>query len=515
MTEHHARLREDLTIDLGAAGEPIWPPTARLIHWTTSLCRVCKNGLEAAVVAKDDDTVWLHKRCPDHGPQSVQIAADVRWYERTRAVRPVDTPPPERRPAERGCPFDCGPCEQHRQQVRLPVVTITSACNLDCPICYVHNKNEDAYHMGTAEFRQLLEHRTRANGGRPLDLINFTGGEPTEHPNFLEFLEICREAGVHRVAICTNGLKLARDEALVARMAELGGRVALSFDSFDAEVDYQMQGARLYKMKIRCLDLLERYDVDSTLIPVVTRGYNDHELGRIIELALQRPNVRHLEFHTITYTGQGGISFDRSGRISLDEVLGRIEAQSDGLLRASDFVSSPCAHPLCYQIAYLLRDPSGGPYIPFTRFMDRQTFYECLGDHLYLEPSPRLERAMLEGIDRLWIEGGEEAERILQALKALLAELFPRRPLSRAEALAVSERAAKAVYVHSHMDEETFDTERLAQCCDSNCYADGRTVPVCSYNVLYREKEARFMKRPLTWNDRSGGRLRFDVEVWS
>ncbi len=51
----------------------------------------------------------------------------------------------------------------------------------------------------------------------------------------------------------------------------------------------------------------------------------------------------------------------------------------------------------------------------------------------------------------------------------------------------------KAVYVHSHMDEETFDIERVAQCCDTNCYADGSTIPVCSYNVLYREKEAAFM----------------------
>jgi hypothetical protein len=59
--------------------------------------------------------------------------------------------------------------------------------------------------------------------------------------------------------------------------------------------------------------------------------------------------------------------------------------------------------------------------------------------------------------------------------------------------------------IHSHMDEETFDVERVAQCCDSNCYADGSTVPVCSYNVLYREKEAHFMLEPRAWQDRSGG----------
>ena len=57
------------------------------------------------------------------------------------------------------------------------------------------------------------------------------------------------------------------------------------------------------------------------------------------------------------------------------------------------------------------------------------------------------------------------------------------------------------------MDEETFDTERAAQCCASNCYADGTSIPVCNYNVLYREKEARFVTAPKAWTNRSGGAL--------
>ena len=295
------------------------------------------------------------------------------------------------------------------------------------------------------------------------------------------------------------------------RLAALGGRVALAFDSFEREADYIMQGAHLVKLKLRCLDLLEKHGVDTTLIPVVTKGLNDHEIGRIIETGLERSNIRHVEVHTMTYTGQGGVSFDRSGRISIHEVLQKIEETTAGLLTVRDFVPSPCAHPLCYQIAYVLIDPAGGRPIPFTRLMSRQTFYECLGDRLYLEPSPRLELAFQEAIDHLWVRDDEEAQRALRILNDLIRRLFPaRKPLARADALKVSEAAIKAVYVHSHMDEDTFDTERAAECCDSNCYADGTTIPVCNYNVLYREKEARFMTTPLVWNERSGGQLVFD-----
>lgn len=476
----------------------------RLIHETTSLCRVCKNALPAQVFAVGDDVV-MRKSCVAHGPEEVRISTDVAWYERMRAVRPpANAPPRAAREVELGCPFDCGPCTHHQQRVRLPVVTITSACNLDCPICYVHNKNDDAYHMSKDEYAKVLEHLVRDHGGT-LDLINLTGGDPTLHPELLELLGMSRDAGVHRVAICTNGLKLAANETMVEELAALGARIALSFQSFEDDADYVMQGAHLVKAKLRVLDLLEKHDVDTTLIPVMTRGLNDHELGAILREALRRRNVRHVEIHTMTYTGQGGAHRDRSGRISLREVLALVEAQMDGLLRAEHFLPSPCAHSLCYQVCYLLLDPEGGAPIPFLDFLTFDEMYACLSEHLYLEPTPRLEQTLRTAIDRLWSEGREEDERTLRILKQLLAAMFPKKPLSRDEALRAGERAVKAIYVHSHMDEETFDVERLVDCCDSNCYADGTTVPVCAYNVLYREKEARFMAAPRAWNERSGG----------
>lgn len=480
----------------------------RLIHTTTSLCRVCKNGVPARVVDRDGE-VWMEKHCAQHGPQDVRIGTDVKWYEATRAVEPRLSPPSKfHKPVDEGCPFDCGPCDNHQATTRLPVVTVTSRCNLDCPICYVHNKNEDPFDMPVEDFRRVLDHLVEAHGD-DLDIVNLTGGEPMLHPRFMELLEMSHAAGVHRVTICSNGIALAKDEDLVRKLADMGARVALSFDTFDEHTDRQMQGARLFELKMRCLELLERHDVDTTLIPVMTRGLNDHEIGRILELGFSMRNIRHIEVHTITYTGQSGVDFPREGRISMQEVLQCIEETSSGLLTIDDWVSSPCAHPLCYQIAYLLEDPSGGRPIPFTKLMDRATLYECLSDRLYLEPSDKLEAAMRAAIDRLWTEGDDRA---LSVIKGLLDEMFPSdRIISRQDALRAGERATKAVYIHSHMDEETFDTERLVQCCDSNCYPDGSSIPVCAYNVVYRETEEHFMLKPVQYAQRTGGQRKFGV----
>jgi 7,8-dihydro-6-hydroxymethylpterin dimethyltransferase len=486
----------------------------RLIHTTTSLCRTCKEAVPASVVALANHEVWMRKHCTEHGAQEVRLSTSAAWYERTRDERQVFTAPRVfKKDVDLGCPFDCGPCTAHTQKVRLPVVTITSACNLDCPICYVHNKNDDAYHMPIEDFRMVLDHLRTDHGGE-LDIVNLTGGEPTLHPHLFEMLELAKAAGIHRVTVCSNGIKLAKDEAFVKRLGELGARIALSFDTFDPHTDKLMQGAQMLSTKLRSIELCEQYGVDITLIPVMTRGVNEHEVGKILEFGLSRSNVRHIEVHTMTFTGQSGVTFDRGGRISMFEVLGEIERHTAGLLRPSDFVTSPCAHPLCYQIAYLLIDPDGGPPIPFTRFMPAAELRAALSDRLYLEPTARLEESMKQAIDRLWVEDDPDSERALRLLRNLLETMFPTdRPLTHDQAIRAGERAIKAVYIHSHMDEETFDVERAVDCCDSNCYADGTTIPVCNYNVLFREKESRFNVEPARWGTRTGGQRAFILPV--
>ncbi|VAW81954.1 hypothetical protein MNBD_GAMMA12-1970 [hydrothermal vent metagenome] len=488
----------------------------QLIHKTSSLCNVCKNVISASVYADSEKQVWMVKSCDEHGQQQVRLSDNADWYQVTRATQPRPTYSSfEVKDVEQGCPFDCGPCTSHQQKTRLSVVTITSACNLDCPICYVFNKNDNAYHMSIDEFKKTLSKLERSVDNR-IELINLTGGDPTLHPDLIKLLELSNQYNAHRLSLCTNGIKLTQDEDLLRSIASNGARVALSFDSFERGADYTMQAAHLVDLKLKCIDLLEKYKINTTLIPVVAKGLNDHELGRFIELTLTRPNIRHLEFHTITFTGQGGKSFDpeRKTRISMHEVLERIEQQCDGVIVKSDFMPSACAHSLCYQVCYLLVDPEGGAPVPFLRFMDKAQLYDCLKDELYLEPSAKLETALRQAIDSLWIEGSEESTHVLSLLKSLLGKLFPsERAISQQEALTISEQRVKTIYIHSHMDEETWDNERIMMCCDSNCYPDGSSIPVCASNVLYRETEARFTNAPLDWDtEKAGETMSISVE---
>jgi 7,8-dihydro-6-hydroxymethylpterin dimethyltransferase len=462
---------------------------------TKGLCGVCKRLLPATVFFQDGK-VYLEKACAEHGREVVLVASSEAWYRDALSFTAEHAPPRgEKKAVEKGCPFDCGPCTEHKQRVVMPVVPITSACNLDCPICYTVNKNEGAHVLSKADFQRMLDH-LRAQHDE-IDIINFTGGEPTMHPELPELCAMARAAGIERITISTNGLKLL-DEAYVKRLAEVDATIVLSLDTFRREVDEALLGANTIKAKLRVLDLLEQHDVTATILPAVAAGYNDDEVGALLDVVLTRPNITSLELHTLTFTGQGGVGFDRKGRITTPDLHRRIEEHTNGRITWRDFVPSPLAHPHCYSICYVLMLDGGG-LIPFTRIMPREDLFDLLRDSLYIEPRARIEEVLRDAIDRLWsdpdaLPGGErESEVVLSTLKRLVQEMFPSdQTLSVRARRRAGERSIKAIYIHSHMDEENFDTERIQKCSIGVPLEDGGNLPTCAYNVIYREKDARF-----------------------
>ena len=465
----------------------------QLLSDTTSLCASCKCSIPAQLWQVDQQ-VWMRKVCPQHGKQEILISPNAVWYQAMMAMTPVLTPPISSKTVQQGCPFDCGPCANHQQQALLPIVTITSSCNLDCPICYTHNRNSDSYQMSEHELRVIIGHLKQTD---PLQrIINLTGGEPTQHPQFERLVEICHEQGIERITISTHGLRFLKKEALLARLAKLGVRIILSFDSFKTEINQEMLGGKFMHSKTQVLALLEKYAVDTTLLPVLVHGSNDDEVGKFVCLALQKDFIRSLELHTMTFTGQGGSGFARRGRYTTYDVLADLEKQTDGLLRVNDFVPSPSAHSMCYLITYLLR-LDDGRWLPFTRFMRVEDLRRLLTGNLYLQATLEVEQCLQDVITSLWSEEFvcEDAEIVLATLKNLLARMFAS-GLSDAERMRIGERSSKAIYVHSHMDEENFDSERIRQCCVGIREADGSNIPSCAYNVLYRQRDTRFNLLP-------------------
>ena len=73
---------------------------------TNSLSSKCLRKVEAKVVYQDDK-VFLHKHCPDHGFERVLISTDIPYYNLCRAtLKPGQMPAHFNPRTSFGCPYD-------------------------------------------------------------------------------------------------------------------------------------------------------------------------------------------------------------------------------------------------------------------------------------------------------------------------------------------------------------------------------------------------------------------------
>jgi hypothetical protein len=459
-------------------------------YFTTvrGMCRTCRRIVPARVFFREGK-VWQESLCETCGPDGIGtalIAADVDWYLReVLKEMPDRSPLPFSRAPVQGCPRDCGPCTWHASPCQLPVLSITNACNLNCPICFTYNRPDRVWHMPVDEMRRTVEWIVESSG--PVDLINITGGEPTLHPGLMEILECCASPGIGRITMNSNGLRLAQDYDLCRRLADLGVCVILSFNTFDPEVSRRIHGRDVVAVKLKAIDNLTRAGARMTILFVCIRDVNEDAIARLFDLMRQNDQVLSLTVQTMTYTGQGGGRFGPRAHLPVDEAARIVCERSGGALRPADFMPRPSAHPLCYSVCYMLK--SGGTFLPFLRFAQRERIAPMLTDSYLLRPASQ-DGFFREAIDSLYARG-ENAH--LAVFRRLVDELYPPGgALSDFDRQRKAESAVRTVYVHAHMDEDNFDCSRAMLCPDLVPVEPGRLVPACTYNLFYRMKDERF-----------------------
>jgi len=329
---------------------------------TKSLCRVCKDAVDAKIIFRDD-AVFLNKFCPRHGKQECLIASSVAWYlDCLTFVAPHTPPKLVMTPVSAGCPFDCGPCASHQQKLELPVVRIPS--------------EEPKDQLG-----RILQMLKKDHNG--ISSINLAGTDVRQGTDWQELMQTCRDAGIRRLVISADQIGL--------------------LEGCSADLELAV-----------------------TLTREITSGQDEDEIGAMIRLLLSDRRI-----DTVELQPSPPESGDRtSGRgLTIPDVHRRIEEYTQGCIQAHDFVPSPLAHPHCFSIC-CLRMLDDGRYVPLARDLGRAGVFE-----------------MLQG------------------------SLYPRQP------------EARSIYIHAHMDAESFDVGRVMKCCVGVPRLDGRNVPLCSEKV--------------------------------
>ena len=462
-------------------------PERDYTYFTTvrGMCRSCRRVVPARIFFREG-SVFQESLCETCENQPVRIAADKDWYLRhVLAARPDASPIPFAAPPTRGCPHDCGPCTWHASRCQLPVLSITNSCDLRCPICFTYNRPDRVFHMSPEEMSRTVDWIIESSG--PVDLINITGGEPTRHPQLLEILRVCQRPEIGRITMNSNGLRLADDIDLCHQLAELDVCVVLSFNTFDGEISRQLHGRDLVATKLKAIDNLTRAGVRMTLLNVLIRDTNESALAGLFDLMRGNDNILSLTVQTMTYTGQGGGAWAQRKHIPVDQATRIVCEQSGGMLRVEDFNPRPSTHPLCYALSYMVK--ADDAFLPFARFASPEKIASLL-ESSYLIRLGDEERFFREVIDDLYARGETES---LAVFRKLTETLYPAgQPVSEFQRQRLAESAIRTVYIHAHMDEDTFDASRAMQCTDLVPAGEGKLIPACTYNLFYRQQDERF-----------------------
>lgn len=319
---------------------------AHVLSETESLCPVCLRRISARRVAEGDD-VYLCKRCPDHGGFKTIIWRGVESYASWgSACRMPARPPVCSSGVERGCPFDCGLCPDHRQHTCCVVLDVTERCNLACPVCFA-SAGESAKPDPPADeivawCRRLLEL------GGPFNL-HLSGGEPTVRRDLPDIIRRVRALGFTYIQLNTNGVRLARDPEYAQELKDAGLTcVFLQFDGVSDEVFRAIRGKPLLDTKLEAIANCDRAHLGVVLVPTLVPGVNTSQIGEILRTGVRlAPAVRAVHFQPVSYFGRYPAGRTDNDRITFPEVLRLIEEQTTGAFKATEFYPASGENPYC------------------------------------------------------------------------------------------------------------------------------------------------------------------------
>ena len=265
----------------------------------------------------------------------------------------------------RGCPYDCGICPNHKSHTVLAIIDVTNRCNLRCPICFANAATTGyVYEPSKEQIREILVN-FRSNRPVPAPALQYSGGEPTVRPDLPELVRMAHEVGFRHVEVNTNGILLAKDIEYFKTLKEAGmNTIYLQFDGLDDEIYKKVRGVPLLKVKQKSIENARKIGFESiVLVVTLVKGINDHQLGKIIDYALENSDaVRCVNVQPVSITERIDREARESMRINTTDFMELVEKQTDGLIKINDFRPVPCVVPVSQAVGAF----KGKHYVEFT-----------------------------------------------------------------------------------------------------------------------------------------------------
>jgi len=453
-------------------------PKQKTLSTTESLCPECLSLLSASIVAQADE-VFLEKTCVDHGFWRIPLWRGAPAYEEWQRPKAPSHPEVCYAEIKDGCPYDCGLCAEHRQNPCSVLLEVTQQCTLGCPICFADSEpdNGAASNPGLEEIGSWFDRVMAAAG--PCN-IQLSGGEPTVRDDLPEIIELGKNKGFSFIQLNTNGLRLAEETGYAEKLVKAGLTTAfLQFDGTDDRIHSALRGRPLAKQKATAIERCGEAGLGVVLVPTLVPGVNTDDIGAIIRFALaKQPLVRGVHFQPISYFGRYDKDAPDIERFTLPQVMRAIEEQTDGLMKAADFIPPGTENARCSFHSSFFVLPDGR-----LRRISSSTASCC--------SSQDGRQGLLRTIDsmaRQWsATPGHKTKSKQRAGDDATMDLDVFIDRATNYSLSVSCMAFQDVW--------NLDLERLRDCCISVMSPEGRLIPFCAYNLTSQSGKMLYRNR--------------------
>jgi uncharacterized radical SAM superfamily Fe-S cluster-containing enzyme len=447
---------------------------------TRSICPVCRVVIDAQILIRDNK-VYMRKRCPKHGSFEALVYGDAGMYTNSAKFNKPGTIPLQfSTERDRGCPFDCGLCPDHQQHACLGIIEVNSACDMDCPLCFA--QAGPGFSLTLEEVEDILDHLV-ATEGNP-EVVQFSGGEPSIHPQIIPMMKAAQERGIANVMLNTNGKRIASDDRFLEQLGQIQPNIYFQFDGFDSETYRILRGEpNILPKKMRALDRLAEIGCTVILVPAIERGVNDHEIGAIVRFGLDHPSVKGINFQPAFHAGRHGVH-DPMQRMTNPDILRRIEQQTEGMFCVADFVPVPCCFPTCNSVTYAYIDEKKN-VTPLPRILKVDDYLDYITNRVM----PNLGAEIRHALEGLWSSSAAlGSERVAREFS------FSCSACGLADGGLDVKGLSKFMFMimlQDFMDAWTFNQKNLMKCCKEFLLPGGRQIPFCAYNTVGYREQAR------------------------
>jgi len=271
-------------------------------HLPTDILLNEKVGEIKATILERDGKIMMIKDCPKHGHFEDVMSIDTTFSQHLEEVFPGR----DIRAHNDEKLHNHGSSTVKYGRGSVLTIDLTNRCNMMCDPCFMDANQVGFVHELTwEEIKQMLDNAITIKPRRQMS-VQFSGGEPTLSPYFLDAVRYARKVGYNSVQAATNGIEFAKSFEFAQQAAEAGLRYAyLQFDGIGNAANAHRKVGNLFDVKLKAIDNLHRAGVE--IVPVVTivNGINNEQVGRIIQFALDNPKrIGFLSFQPVSFTGR-------------------------------------------------------------------------------------------------------------------------------------------------------------------------------------------------------------------